>query len=492
MSRTMPRFGLAVGTVSIVMGVAAGLVWWAPFTGGLVLVVPALCGALAAFVRGAWRLAAVAACLCVCVALAALISSKGSFPDAAMTLLVLVPLAIPLGLGAWLAYDYRRARASGQVRELPSWLGTVRDRAGVFVGGFSVVAALAPLPALTWPVFLLPIGITSPGKALLPVLAAGFYLFPFAVLGAATALACGAWRTAALAAFLCIPTIMRLDGLERHSPLGETFFSVAAGTALIACLILSYRESRTRKVGVPSPTMPRFGLVVGSGSLVMAVADGLVWWAPFAGGMTLVVPALFGALVAFVHGAWRLASVTACFCLCVAIAVIISSRALLPQSFVYILALTPFAVTLGLGAWLALDFRRFRATGGVRRWPAWLGVVRDRAGAVVGGIGVVATLGALATTYLPMILNPRPALYAFAGSDFHLFPLAFLASLTALACGAWRTAALGAYVCIPMLLKMAVSYRYPLSDIIDPLVAGATFIACLIWSYRRCPTRNGG
>lgn len=497
MSRTMPRFGLAVGTVSIVMGVAAGILWWAPFTGGVVFVAPALFGALVAFARGAWRLAAVAACLCVCVAMAAVISSTTSPPDAAMTLLVFGPFAVSLGLGAWLALDYRRARASGVVRELPAWLCTVRDRAGVVVGAFSVVAALAPLPALTWTTFLIPFGITSPGKGLLQVFEAGFYLFPFAVLGALTALACGAWRTAALAAFLCIPTITRLDGLERHSQLGETIASVVAGATLVACLILSYRESRAPKVGVASRTMPRFGLVVGAAGLAMAVVDGFVWWAPFAGGMTFVVPALFGALVAFVHGALRLASVTACLCLCIAIAVVISSRGLWPHSFVYMFALVPFAVALGLGGWLALDYRRARASGETRRPPSWLRAVRDRAGVVVGGISLLTVLGTKAEGWwltLSLIIEPSPMFGFMVASNFYLILVAFLGALTAWACGAWRTAVLVAFVCAPTLLTALTASpgHFRLESTIGPLVATATFAACLVWSYRRSESRYGG
>ena len=492
MSRTMPRVGLAIGAVSIAMGVAGGLVWWAPFAGGAVgFTIPALFGALAAFVRGAWRLAAVAACLCVCVGIAFGISSRASPPGPVMTVLVVAPFAISLGLGAWLAIDFRRARTSIEVRELPSWLSTVRDLAGVFVGGFSVVAALCVLPAVSWPTFLGPFGVTSPWPGLMDVFRFGIYLFPLAFLGALTALACGAWRTAALAAFLCIPMFLRLDGLETYPFSGRTSMvgpvaSVVAGAVLVVCLILSYRESRPRKVG---RTMPRFGLVVGTVSLAMAIADGLVWSAPFAGGMTLVVPALFGALVAFVHGAWRLASVTACLCLCVAIAVVIGSSGSLPQFFMYILAAVPFAISLGLGSWLALDYRLAGASVVRRRLPEWLHAVRDRAGVVVGGISVLTVLGAEAPNWwmrFSLIMEPGTGVFLFAGPNFYLISICFLGALTALACGAWRTAVLGAFLCVPPLLAAAMAgpgYS-DFGRMIGSLVAAATLTACLVWSYR--------
>ena len=53
--------------------------------------------------------------------------------------------------------------------------------------------------------------------------------------------------------------------------------------------------------------MPRFGLAVGSVTFAQAFIAGLDPWIP-----------LFGALIAFVHGAWRLAALNACLCLCFA------------------------------------------------------------------------------------------------------------------------------------------------------------------------------
>lgn len=501
MTRTMPRFGLAIGTASMAMAVAAGLVWWAPFTGGVTFVLPALFGALAAFARGAWRVAAAAVCLSVCVGVAASFGLSVSSPLAEV--LVVAPFVVTLALGAWLALDYRRTRASGVVRQLPSWLSTVRDRAGVVLGGLSVAAALCALPVFFWRTFLVPLGIMSFGKDLLPVLQVGLYLFPFAVLGALTAWACGAWRTAALAAFLCIPTLMRVDGLEGSvviggAFIGETFASVVAGATLIACLVLSYRASPSRRVGATSLTMPRFGLAVGMVSMAMAVADGLVWWAPFAGGMTLVVPALFGALVAFVHGAWRLASVTACLGLCVAIAVIVSSRAALSQSFVHILALVPFAISLGLGSWLAFDHRQAKASGVLRRLPAWLGAARNRAGVVVGGISLATALGVKSPGWWLVhssIMEPGVGIALIGGPSIYLIAVCFLGALTALACGAWRTAVLGAFVCVPTLLRTLISFSpeyYRLHETVVPLVAVATFTACLIWSYRQWLSSEAG
>lgn len=489
MTRTMPRFGLAIGTASMAMAVAAGLVWWAPFTPGVMFVLPALFGALVAFVRGAWRVAAATVCLCVCVGVAASLGLSVSSPFG--EILVVAPFVVTLALGAWLALDYRRARVSGKVRELPSWLEAIRDRAGVVVGTCSVVAALCSLPALTWTMFLISFGGTSPGRELLSVFNAGLYLFPFAVMGALTALACGAWRTAALAAFLCAPMLMRKDGLIAETSLGTTLASVVAAATLVACLIVSYRESRSRRVRAAPRSMPRFGLAVGIVSLTMAVADGLVWWAPFAGGMTLVVPALCGALVAFVHGAWHLASVTACLCLCIAIAVVIWSAGLLPPSFVYMLALLPFAVSLGLGSWLVLDYRR---SGGPRRLPSWLCVVRDKVGVAVGGISLVTVLGTKAEGWwMTLSVMMEPGVGVMLGINYYPILLAFLGALTALACGAWRTAVLVAFVCAPTLMMGVVPHEYfRLHHMFGPSIAALTIIACLVWSYRRSVSGGGG
>ena len=54
MPATMPRFGLAAGVASLALAAVAAGVWWAPFTPGIVFLVPAFLGALVAFVHGAW------------------------------------------------------------------------------------------------------------------------------------------------------------------------------------------------------------------------------------------------------------------------------------------------------------------------------------------------------------------------------------------------------------------------------------------------------
>ena len=194
MSATMPRFGLAAGVVSLALAVLAAIVWWAPFTPGVVLLAPAFLGALVAFVHGAWRLAATTVCLCLCVAAVVPVMDNASYPWDAI--LVLVPPAVALGLGAWLIADYWRARPTSNVHGLPAWLETIRGRTGVTVGTASLAAALAATFA-SWPLlFLMLSGASSAAGPMYvaggPAVDIAVYLVPLAFLGALTALACGA------------------------------------------------------------------------------------------------------------------------------------------------------------------------------------------------------------------------------------------------------------------------------------------------------------
>ena len=57
-------------------------------------------------------------------------------------------------------------------------------------------------------------------------------------------------------------------------------------------------------------TGPPFGFVIGVVSLSLVIAAPLVAWSPATPGRVLILPALLGALVALVLGAWRLAILT--------------------------------------------------------------------------------------------------------------------------------------------------------------------------------------
>lgn len=87
----------------------------------------------------------------------------------------------------------------------------------------------------------------------------------------------------------------------------------------------------------------------------------------------------------------------------------------------------------------------------------------------------------------------EPGVGVMLGINYYPTLLAFLGALTALACGAWRTAVLVAFVCAPTLLMAAVSHeQFRLQQMFGPSIAGVTIIACLVWSYRRSVSRGGG
>ena len=75
---------------------------------------------------------------------------------------------------------------------------------------------------------------------------------------------------------------------------------------------------------------------------------------------------------------------------------------------------------------------------------------------------------------------------------FYLVPLACLGALTALACGAWRMAALTVFICAPTLVLFSHPFdRFMLAPLFQTLLVGVVLIACLIWSYRKFK-RSGG
>ena len=250
---TMPRFGLAAGVTSLALAAVAAIVWWAPFTPGIVFLVPAFLGALVAFVHGAWRLAATTICLCLCVAAVFPFIAIASGPWDAV--LVLIPPAVAVGLGAWFIANYWRARPSDNVNELPAWLEKIRGRIGVTVGTVSLAAALAATFA-SWP--LLFHMLSSPGSEAGFVFVAGgpgvdvaVNLVPLAFLGALTALACGAWRLAALTVFFTIVTYLTFGpSTLTNSPsflfyfIEQFFGPLVGGASLTAYLIWSYRQFR--------------------------------------------------------------------------------------------------------------------------------------------------------------------------------------------------------------------------------------------------------
>lgn len=253
MSATMPRFGLAAGAASLALAAVATSVWWAPFTPGVAFLVPAFLGALVAFVHGAWRLAATTICLCLCVAAVVPVMDNASFPWDAI--LVLVPPAVALGLGAWLIANYWRAKPSDNVHGLPAWIETMRSRIGVTVGTASLAAALAATFA-SWPLLFHTLSGAGSEAGLIfvaggPAVDIAVYLVPLAFLGALTALACGAWRLAALTVFFSVVTFLIFGPpMFTNSPsylfyfIQQFFGPLVGGAALTAYLVWSYRQSR--------------------------------------------------------------------------------------------------------------------------------------------------------------------------------------------------------------------------------------------------------
>ena len=257
MSAIMPRFGLAAGVVSLALAVVCAIPWWAPSTPDVVFLVPAFLGALVASVHGAWRLAATTICLCVAAVIPVMADASNPWDG----ILVLAPPAVTLGLGAWLIVNYWRARHADNAHRLPAWLASIRDRIGAIVGTVSLAVALVAT-FVSWPLLFPMMSAMGSQAGTVNLVAQGsveasVYMVPLALLGALTALACGAWHLAALTAFFSVLTYLMfgpmifVDSPSHYFCFVQQFFGPLVGaTALTAYLIWSYRQSR-RNVGGP-------------------------------------------------------------------------------------------------------------------------------------------------------------------------------------------------------------------------------------------------
>ena len=205
MKKPMPRFGIFVGLCGVALAVGALLVEWDLIRPRWYLLVPALLSAVVAFARGAWRVAAIAAFLCLCaVTLAPLAKSLSDSWSLALAIGVFM---IATGSGAWLFVNQHRRTVPQGLQPLASWLTRIRCKVGVTVGTLSM--ALGVL--VWWRMWELFGGgetisvLVEPG-----VLMSGTVGGPLAYFCGVTALACGAPRTGLLGMYLGIGTVNTL------------------------------------------------------------------------------------------------------------------------------------------------------------------------------------------------------------------------------------------------------------------------------------------
>ena len=249
------------------------------------------------------------------------------------------------------------------------------------------------------------------------------------------------------------------------------------------------------------------GFIIGVASLLLAIAAPLVAWSPTTPGPVLILPALLGALVALVLGAWRLAILT------------VWLGAAGPAGFSFV-ANSPFArepdpwvtaVVFLVGAVIAVplgrNYLRARAAQTQRQLPEARGRIRKRLGVCAGILSVALALIALSTDFhfrsaLGMLFSVPNTNF---NSGFVLYTsipglmyaplmglLGLLAAMVAILCGAWRTAALAIFLATPTLLRFVADSIGPAYyQVIYPLMGLAALCAFLLWHYLQYRNRKG-
>ena len=251
-----------------------------------------------------------------------------------------------------------------------------------------------------------------------------------------------------------------------------------------------------------------FGFVIGVASLLLAMAAPLAAWSPTTPGPVLILPALLGALVALVLGAWRLAILT------------LWLGAAAPAGFRFV-AGSPFArepdplvtaVVFLIGGAIAvplgINYLRARAAQTQQQLPHAKGKVRKRLGVCVGVLSVALALIALSSDF--RFRSAIGMLFSAPGTNFRsgvavlytsvpglmyapltgLFSL--LGAMVAILCGAWRTAALAIFLATPTLTAFVSLPSSPAEyQVIYPLMGLAALCAFLLWHYQQSKKRKG-
>lgn len=245
-----------------------------------------------------------------------------------------------------------------------------------------------------------------------------------------------------------------------------------------------------------------FGFVIGVASLLLAMAAPLVAWSPTTPGPVLILPALLGALVALILGAWRLAILT------------LWLGAAGPAGFRFV-ADSPFArepdplvtaVVFLIGGAVAvplgMNYLRARAAHTQQQLPQAKDKVRKRLGVCVGILSVALALIALSNDFrfmsaLGMLVSvPSMGLSSGTAVLYAAFPalmyarltglFALLGAMVAILCGAWRTAALAIFLATPTLVAFVHNSFGPAEyQVIYPLMGLAALCAFLLWHYQQ-------
>ncbi len=155
-----------------------------------------------ALAHRSFRLAGLSLYLCLCIGIMAVV--RRSLPPDGRIAFVLVTVGTAVGIGAGMFRAYRRTRKMDSYGKEPAWLPDVRNKIGLVAGGISLAAG-----AFCWGGLLLdfPDKEAHDGVAHSVLILPSLFLIPASLMGGITALACGVWRTGALATFVSLAAL---------------------------------------------------------------------------------------------------------------------------------------------------------------------------------------------------------------------------------------------------------------------------------------------
>ena len=220
MPRKFPRFGLAVGVISLIAAIAnLAFFFWKLGFSFLALGPMAFCGALVAFSHGSWRTASIAGFLSLCSSVLA--GTRARTLESWQLALWCGAVAIVLLLGGWLWANYRKDRNLEKRPLLAAWLARMQRGLGVLLGATGLTIGL-----VAWLEFDLASCSFFSGHLAEEFTSIGgeaFFLAPIAFLLGVTTIGCGVWRLGSFATCVSLGALVALAH-ALYSPADAAFF----------------------------------------------------------------------------------------------------------------------------------------------------------------------------------------------------------------------------------------------------------------------------
>lgn len=252
-----------------------------------------------------------------------------------------------------------------------------------------------------------------------------------------------------------------------------------------------------------------YGFVIGVASLSLAIAAPLVAWSPTTPGPVLILPALLGALVALILGAWRLAILTVWLGAAgpAGFSIVLDSPMASAREPDPLVTAVVFLIGAAMAIPLGMNYLRARAAQTQRQLPEARGKFRKRLGVCIGVLSIVMALIALSADFrfrsaLGMLFTvPTTGLSSGYGVLYATVPglmyaplmglLGLLGAMVAILCGAWRTATLAIFLATPTMSSFVSAPFGPAEyQVIYPLMGLAALCAFLLWHYQHSKKRS--